>query len=160
VPWKNGSPSSLLLGPLVLLGPIYSRRRRRNKWDTLLIFFALGSAIVMSLSACGPRGTPTPPVPNPTSTPDNNQPDVPPGTPTPDDPGTDPGSTPATPVSPSTPAVVPCPEPKNWLPGEFIITHYATVLESDDFFPKEAESDKKYVPFYDSPFTDTANIYY
>jgi hypothetical protein len=50
VPWN---PSSALLAPLALLFLFYGNKRKRSKWDTLVIMLLLGVAVTMSLAACG-----------------------------------------------------------------------------------------------------------
>jgi hypothetical protein len=81
VPWN---PSSALFAPLALLFLLYSNKRKRSKWDTLVIMLLLGVAVTMSLAACGGTSTP-PPAPQPTSdpnstpTPPDYEPPVPPG---------------------------------------------------------------------------------
>jgi RHS repeat-associated protein len=105
VPW---SPLGAIFAPLAVLSMFYVRKRKRGKWDTLLICLVLGGALAMSLAACGPGGTPTP---------DNSVPVVPPGTPTPGGPVTvpsDPTSTPAPPIIlplPDCPTAPPTPTP-------------------------------------------------
>jgi len=59
VPW-SGEPTGALIGPLVLLAMVYSRKKRRGKLDTLIVLLVLCVGIGMSLTACGP-GTPPPP---------------------------------------------------------------------------------------------------
>jgi hypothetical protein len=56
VPWN---PSSALFAPLALLFLLYGNKRKRSKWDTLVIMLLLGVAVTMSLAACG-GATPTP----------------------------------------------------------------------------------------------------
>lgn len=106
VPWN---PIGAIVGPLGLLSLFYSRRRKRNKWDTLLIFLVLGGAIAMSMSACGPTPPPTP---------DNSVPAIPPGTPMPGGPGTvSPNIPSATPTPVTTPIIGACPTPTLWSIG-------------------------------------------
>jgi len=50
VPWN---PIGAIVGPLGLLSMFYSRKRKRGKWDTLLISLVFAGAVAMSLSACG-----------------------------------------------------------------------------------------------------------
>jgi hypothetical protein len=50
VPWN---PSSALFAPLALLFLLYGNKRKRSKWDTLVIMLLLGVAVTMSLAACG-----------------------------------------------------------------------------------------------------------
>jgi hypothetical protein len=77
VPWN---PSSALFAPLALLFLIYGNKRKRSKWDTLVIMLLLGVAVTMSLAACGggtstpaPQGTPEPtPTPSPDQPPSSN----------------------------------------------------------------------------------------
>jgi RHS repeat-associated protein len=57
VPW-SGEPTGALIGPLVLLAMLYSRKKRRGKLDTFIILLVLSVALSMSLAAC--IGTPAP----------------------------------------------------------------------------------------------------
>jgi hypothetical protein len=77
VPWRV-DPLGALISPLALLALIYGRKRKRSKWDTLVILLVLGGTLGMSLSACkGPTEIPTKinitisptPTPTPSSTP-------------------------------------------------------------------------------------------
>ncbi len=136
-------PLGALLGPAMLLFLLQRRRKKPGKYDHLVIGLVLVLALGMSLAACGDgTGTPGDGTPSPTL------PTTPPsggGTPLP--PATEPPSTPTPPPASPTPLPLPdCPTAltKNWLPNEFVITHYATVLESDSFFPDESGN----VPIY------------
>lgn len=53
VPWK-GDPTQALVSPLLLLALLYTRRKNRNKFDTLLVVLVLLSAVRLSLSAYTP----------------------------------------------------------------------------------------------------------
>jgi hypothetical protein len=66
-----------------LLFLLYGNKRKRSKWDTLVIMLLLGVAVTMSLAACGGTSTP-PPAPQGTPEPSSNPvPDQPPVTVTP-----------------------------------------------------------------------------
>jgi hypothetical protein len=52
-PWK-GDPTQALVSPLLLLALLYTRRKNRNKYDTLLVVLVLLSAVGLSLSAYTP----------------------------------------------------------------------------------------------------------
>jgi hypothetical protein len=52
-PWK-GDPTQALVSPLILLALLYTRRKNRNKFDTLLVVLVLLSAVGLSLSAYTP----------------------------------------------------------------------------------------------------------
>jgi len=52
VPW-SGEPTGALIGPLVLLAMLYSRKKRRGKLDTIIILLALSMSLGVALSACG-----------------------------------------------------------------------------------------------------------
>jgi hypothetical protein len=155
VPW-NFDPAGALIGPLALLSLIAWRKRGKPS-KTVPYLFLLVFLVVLPLSvglACGPGGPPESPPPA-------EQPGTPP--PPTETPGPGQGGGSGTPTPPPpTPSPEPCPTPstRNWLTYSFVITHYATVLESDNFFPKEAEKDRKYVPFYEPPFTRKENIHY
>jgi len=151
VPWD---PMMTILGPLGLVSANYARKRIKRvaavgfmslflaACGRILLIVAVIILVAITLNACGTSGS------------NNNPPTNPPGG------GSDGGGTvtPPTETPPPTPIPTPTPPPPccNWLPDKFVITHYATVLESDDFFPY----DEKNVPFYDPPFTSTANIVY
>jgi len=49
---EGGEPTGALIAPLVLLDMVYSRKKRRGKLDTFIIFLVLVSAVGMTLSAC------------------------------------------------------------------------------------------------------------
>lgn len=108
VPWN---PIGAIFAPLAVLSMIYVRRRKRNKWDILVITLVLGIAAGMSVVACGP----VPPVtPAPQSTAqstsapntNNSTPAVPPNSQTPGGAGTVPSNTPT--ITPS-PSITPSP---------------------------------------------------
>ena len=83
VPWN---PIGAIFAPLAMLSMFYMRKRKRSKWDTLIIIVVLGIATGISAAACGPTPPVTPvpqPIANSTLTPDNSAPAVPPSTPTP-----------------------------------------------------------------------------
>ncbi len=65
VPWQ-GNPSGALISPLALLALIYGRKRKRSKWDMLVILLVFGATMGMSLSAC--NGSTTITVNNSTAT--------------------------------------------------------------------------------------------
>jgi RHS repeat-associated protein len=89
VPW--GDPSGALFVPIVLIGLLYGKKRKKNNFDYLVITLLLVFGVGMSLSACGPvppenpintPDLPTPIItiihpptetPLPTSTPDSNK---------------------------------------------------------------------------------------
>jgi YD repeat-containing protein len=52
-PWK-GDPTQALVSPMLLLALLYTRRKNRNKFDTLLVVLVLLSAVGLSLSAYTP----------------------------------------------------------------------------------------------------------
>jgi len=51
VPW-GGNPSSALIGPLALLALIFGRKKKRSKWDNIVIIAVLCLAVGMSLTGC------------------------------------------------------------------------------------------------------------
>jgi len=57
VPW-GGEPIGALIGPLVLLAMLYSRKKRRGKLDNIVILLVLVVSLSLSLAAC--VGTPAP----------------------------------------------------------------------------------------------------
>ena len=59
VPWK-GNPSGALISPLAILALVYGRKKKRGKFDTLVIVLVLCVAVGMSLSACTPSTFETP----------------------------------------------------------------------------------------------------
>lgn len=137
VPWAV-DPAGAMIAPLGLLGLLLGRKKKRSKWDTILVLLVLGAVVVMSLTACGPKApAPIPPQP-PTGTPS-------PGSETEDiqSPGTTetPAKTLAIPTDEcnGTPTATTTPTPirKNWLSQKYIITHYATVIENDEFFSRD-----------------------
>ena len=129
VPWD---PMMTILGPLGLVSANYARKRIKRvaavgflalfleACETILILIALGLILVaFGIVSCS----------------SSNKPDdvnTPPGQ-NGDDGGT---VTPPTETQPPTPTPTPTPPPPccNWLPDEFLITHYTIPLETDPFF--------------------------
>jgi len=56
VPWKS-DPAGAMLAPLALLAMVYGRKKKRGKWDQLVILLVLCGTVGISLSACGPQPT-------------------------------------------------------------------------------------------------------
>ena len=104
-PYTPIDPTSALFAPLALLAMVFGNKKKRGKWDSLVILLVLGMAVGMSLAACGGSGTPTPPPSRPDPSPVTPAPSK-----TPEPPGNNPGSTPNDPGS-ATPSPVPCPTP-------------------------------------------------
>jgi RHS repeat-associated protein len=115
VPW-GGEPTGALIGPLVLLAMLYSRKKRRGKLDMLVLLLVLCLSVGMTLMACGPdtpqgESSPTSEPQSTQSNQDNNAPTQPPvlGTPGGE---TDKGSNPENPGSgnknPSADSTVEC----------------------------------------------------
>lgn len=99
VPWN---PLGALIGPLGLLALVFGRRKKGSKVGMLLVLLLVGVSVGMTLAGCEQPKTPTPPAPNPTATPDDNdQPATPIKTPTQIGPGRDGGSGPSTPEGPA-----------------------------------------------------------
>ena len=72
VPWN---PIGVIVGPLGLIALVYSRKKKRGKWDTLIILVLLGISAGVGVIACAPV-PPSTQVPNPnaTATPTNTAP--------------------------------------------------------------------------------------
>ena len=103
VPWN---PLGAIVGPLALLSMFYGRKKKRSKWDTLVILMLLGISTGIGVVACAP----TPP----SGSANTASPAIPAQTQTPVDtgPGTDTGITPSeTPAPVETPTPIPCPTP-------------------------------------------------
>ena len=60
VPWK-GDPAGAMLAPIALLAMVYGGKKKRNKWNNLLILMVLIVSAGISLAACNPAT----PAPNP-----------------------------------------------------------------------------------------------
>jgi len=158
VPW-SGEPTGALIGPLVLLAMVYSRKKRRGKLDIFIILLVLCLAVGVSLAACGPKTSPG--EPSPTSEPrstqsnqDNTAPTQPPVSGTPGG-ETDKGSNPGNPGSgtkePSADSIVECygtPTPTAVLiqVDHINLSAYFTVLEKeyyDNKIPVKANSTQR-----------------
>jgi hypothetical protein len=102
VPWN---PIGTIFAPLAVLSLLYGRKRRRSKWDILVIIVLLGITTGIGIAAC----TPPPPntnataVPSPDTVPTNPAPAE---TPVSTGPATIPSDVPVTTPSPSTTPVV------------------------------------------------------
>jgi YD repeat-containing protein len=83
-PYKPGAfdPAGMMVAPLAVLGLVLGRKKKRGKWDSLLVLLVMGVVVGMSVSASGPeKSTPTPipptqspkqpPTEEPTLEPDN-----------------------------------------------------------------------------------------
>jgi YD repeat-containing protein len=68
VPWKS-DPSGALISPLILLGLVFMNKKKRGKWDNLVIFLVMGIALSIGLSACVAITGSEPITPNNISTP-------------------------------------------------------------------------------------------
>ena len=55
-PYTPIDPTSALFAPLALLAMVYSSKKKRGKWDSLVILLVLGMAVGMSLAACAGEG--------------------------------------------------------------------------------------------------------
>jgi hypothetical protein len=55
VPWK-GDPAGAMISPLVVLALAFSFKKKRGKWDKLIIILALVLSVGMGLAACGGTG--------------------------------------------------------------------------------------------------------
>ena len=55
VPWN---PIGVIIGPLGLLSLFYSRKRKRSKWDVLIIMVLLGITAGVGVAACTPAPIP------------------------------------------------------------------------------------------------------
>jgi RHS repeat-associated protein len=93
VPWK-ADPAGAMIAPLALLALLYGGKKKRGKWDNLIIVLVLCAAVGMSLSACNPI-SPQPPSQSPTAPP------VPSTDPTSPGADTQPSSTPRPAASPT-----------------------------------------------------------
>jgi hypothetical protein len=63
---EGGEPTGALIGPLVLLAMVYSRKKRRGKLDNIVILLVLVVSLSLSLAVC--VGTPAPgSLPQPTN---------------------------------------------------------------------------------------------
>lgn len=71
VPWN---PLGAIFAPLAVLSMFYSRKRKRSKWDTMVIILLLGITAGMGVVACGPV-PPVTPVPSSDTAPSNPSPD-------------------------------------------------------------------------------------
>ena len=58
VPWKS-DPSGAMISPLILLALVFANKKKRGKWDNLVILLVVGMALGMGLSACGQSGVPS-----------------------------------------------------------------------------------------------------
>jgi hypothetical protein len=78
-PYKPGAfdPAGMMVAPLALIGLALGKKKKRGKWDSLLVLLVVGVVVGMSVSACGGgEGTPTiEPIIYPTMTPVPNAPD-------------------------------------------------------------------------------------
>jgi RHS repeat-associated protein len=67
VPW-GGNPSSALIGPLGLLALVYSRKKKRSRWDNIVIAavlcLAMGGSLVGCTTTYGPYNVTLTPAPN------------------------------------------------------------------------------------------------
>lgn len=125
VPWN---PIGAILGPLGLVALVFGRKRKRGKWDTLIIIVLLGISAGVSIAACAPAPVPNVPAPG------TNQPPASPAptqTPIPTGPVTIPTNT-STPVPSPTnsPTAIPCPMPTQ-IVEHVNLSAYYTVLEKD-----------------------------
>ena len=63
-PYKPGAydPAGMMVAPLAVLGLVLGKKKKRGKWDSLLVLLVVGMVVGMSVSACGPKvPAPTPP---------------------------------------------------------------------------------------------------
>jgi len=58
VPWKS-DPTGALFSPLLLLAMVFGNKKKRSKWDNLVILLVVGMALGIGLSACGQSGVPS-----------------------------------------------------------------------------------------------------
>jgi RHS repeat-associated protein len=58
-PYLPFDPTGALFLPLALVSLVYGRKRRKSKWDILVIVTLLSLSVGMGVAACGGSGTPT-----------------------------------------------------------------------------------------------------
>jgi hypothetical protein len=53
-PYKPGAfdPAGMMVAPLAMLGLVLGRKKKRGKWDSLLVLLVMGVVVGMSVSAC------------------------------------------------------------------------------------------------------------
>jgi hypothetical protein len=53
-PYKPGAydPAGVMVAPLAMLGLVLGRKKKRGKWDSLLVLLVMGVVVGMSVSAC------------------------------------------------------------------------------------------------------------
>ena len=58
-PYKPGAydPAGMMVAPLAVLGLVLGKKKKRGKWDSLLVLLVVGMVVGMSVSACGPGKT-------------------------------------------------------------------------------------------------------
>ena len=56
-PYTPWNPSGIILAPLAVLSLVYGRKRKRGKWDTLVILLLLGASTAIGIVACAPAPT-------------------------------------------------------------------------------------------------------
>lgn len=107
MPWD---PTGAIIGPLAAIALFFGKKRKRGKWDILMIVVLLGMTAGIGLVACGSAPVNTPPPGSANTAP----PVVPASTqsPVPVGPGTVSPNLPSTTPSPiETPTPTPCPTP-------------------------------------------------
>lgn len=105
VPWN---PIGAIVGPLGLIALVFGRKRKRGKWDTLIIIVLLGISAGVGIAACAPAPVPNVPAPG------TNQPPASPAptqTPVPTGPGTSSSGTAGTATPPIILTLPECPTP-------------------------------------------------
>ncbi|MBN2256694.1 MAG: hypothetical protein JW704_02570, partial [Anaerolineaceae bacterium] len=61
VPW-SGDPAGAMMSPLVVLALAFSFRKKRGKWDTLIVILVVGLSLSIGLSACDQPPQPEDPI--------------------------------------------------------------------------------------------------
>ena len=163
VPWN---PLGAILAPLAVLSMFYGRKKKRNKWDTLIILVLLGASTAIGIVACAPAPTPPSGSANtaPPAMPAQTQ------TPVPTNPGTIPATPTGTPPAPiETPTAISCPTPTltpglelfgikfegGWAPEQQTIVLVAVSAVGERFATKLGSglfSASAFVQVYGSPF--------
>ena len=117
VPWN---PIGAILAPLAVLSMFYGRKKKRSKWDSLVILVLLGVTVGIGVVACAPQPSVTPasgqqstPIPSDNTSPPNPAPSQ---TPRPGEPGTVPTDAGIPPIPPVVITTPDCPTATFTLP--------------------------------------------